>query len=117
MVHRIILAFAILAYVTSVSAAAETPEERQACANDANTLCPDEVPDREWVYACLIKKINQLSPAFIDRSNSAKTPIIWNMALAAGVVVSRPCWWSFAPTTGPTRGGGRFRVGPKQIYH
>jgi hypothetical protein len=63
MVHRIILGFAILAYVTSVSEAAETPEERQACANDANTLCPDEVPDRERVYACLIKKISQLSPA------------------------------------------------------
>jgi hypothetical protein len=27
------------------------------------------------------------------RSNSAKTPIIWNMALPAGVVVSRPCWY------------------------
>jgi hypothetical protein len=27
----------------------------------------------------------------IARSNSANTPIIWNMALPAGVVVSRPC--------------------------
>jgi hypothetical protein len=27
----------------------------------------------------------------IDRSNSANTPIIWNMALPAGVVVSMPC--------------------------
>ena len=26
------------------------------------------------------------------RSNSAKTPIIWNIAFPAGVVVSRPCW-------------------------
>ena len=25
------------------------------------------------------------------RSNSANTPIIWNMALPAGVVVSMPC--------------------------
>jgi hypothetical protein len=25
------------------------------------------------------------------RSNSANTPIIWNMALPAGVVVSSPC--------------------------
>jgi hypothetical protein len=37
------------------------------------------------------------SPAFtrswiIARSNSAKTPIIWNKALPAGVVVSTPCW-------------------------
>jgi hypothetical protein len=28
----------------------------------------------------------------IARSNSANTPIIWNIALPAGVVVSRPCW-------------------------
>jgi len=28
----------------------------------------------------------------IDRSNSADTPIIWNSALPAGVVVSMPCW-------------------------
>ena len=63
MVRRPIVAFAILAFVTSLSSAAETPEERQACTNDANTLCPDEIPDRGRVYACLIKKINQLSPA------------------------------------------------------
>jgi len=63
MVHRPIVAFAILAFATSLSSAAETPEERQACTNDANTLCPDEIPDRGRVYACLIKKINQLSPA------------------------------------------------------
>jgi hypothetical protein len=63
MVHRTILALAILAFITSLSTAAETPEERQACANDANALCPDEIPDRERVYACLTKKINQLSSA------------------------------------------------------
>ena len=63
MAYRTIFAFAILAFVTSVSAAGETPEERQACANDANALCPDEIPDRERVYACLAKKINQLSSA------------------------------------------------------
>jgi hypothetical protein len=63
MSQRAILAFAILASATTLSVAAETPEERQACANDANALCPDEIPDRESVYACLVKKINQLSPS------------------------------------------------------
>ena len=62
MIHRTILAFAILASTTTLSAAVETPEARQACTNDANTLCPDEIPDRERVYACLVKKISQLSP-------------------------------------------------------
>ena len=28
----------------------------------------------------------------MDRSNSAKTPIIWNMARPLGVVVSSACW-------------------------
>ena len=28
----------------------------------------------------------------IDRSNSAKTPIIWNIASPDGVVVLIPCW-------------------------
>jgi hypothetical protein len=28
----------------------------------------------------------------IERSNSANTPIIWNIASPAGVVVSMPCW-------------------------
>ncbi len=29
----------------------------------------------------------------MDRSNSAKTPSIWNMARPLGVVVSMACWW------------------------
>src|SRR6516225_4262423 len=62
MIHRTILAFVILTLAPTLGAAAETPEERQACASDANVLCPDEIPDRERVYACLIKKIRQLSP-------------------------------------------------------
>ncbi len=31
--------------------------------------------------------------AMISRSNSANTPSIWNIALPAGVPVSRPCLW------------------------
>lgn len=62
MFQRAVLAFVVLASATAFSAAAESPEARQACTNDANTLCPDEVPDRERVYACLVQKINQLSP-------------------------------------------------------
>jgi hypothetical protein len=62
MIHRTVLAFAILILAPTLGAAVETPEERQACANDANLLCPDEIPDRERVYACLTKKIRQLSP-------------------------------------------------------
>jgi hypothetical protein len=63
MFSRIVLAFAILASATTFSAFAETMEERQACTPDAQTLCADEIPDRDRVYGCLVRKVNQLSPA------------------------------------------------------
>jgi hypothetical protein len=63
MFHRTVLAFAILASATTFNAFAETAEERQACTNDAQTHCADEIPDRERVYGCLVKKVNLLSPA------------------------------------------------------
>jgi hypothetical protein len=62
MLHRALIALLILFSVTTLGVAVETPEERQACTNDANVLCPDEIPDRDRVYACLVRKINQLSP-------------------------------------------------------
>ena len=40
-----------------------TAEQRMACTPDANNLCADEIPDREKVYTCLVKKVNELSPA------------------------------------------------------
>ena len=43
-------------------AAAETPEQRQACTNDAFALCSDAMPDRERVFACLAAKQTMLSP-------------------------------------------------------
>lgn len=63
MIYRVALAFAILASTTTFSAFAETAEERMACTPDAQNLCADEIPDRERVYGCLVKKVNQLSPA------------------------------------------------------
>lgn len=63
MIFRTALALAILASTTTFSAFGETQEERQACTPDAQNLCADEIPDRERVYGCLVKKVNQLSPA------------------------------------------------------
>jgi hypothetical protein len=62
MLYRIALALALLAPAATAPALAETQEERQACTNDANNLCTDEIPDREKVYNCLVKKVNELSP-------------------------------------------------------
>jgi hypothetical protein len=63
MISRTALAFAILASATTFSAYAETFEERQACTPDAQNLCADEIPDRDRVYECLVRKVSQLSPA------------------------------------------------------
>ena len=63
MFHRTALAFVIMVSATAFSAFAETTEERQACTPDAQTLCADEIPDRDRVYGCLVRKVNQLNPA------------------------------------------------------
>ena len=63
MLYRAALAFALLVPAATLPALAETQEERMACTNDANNLCADEIPDREKVYQCLVKKVNDLSPA------------------------------------------------------
>jgi hypothetical protein len=64
MLYRTALALALLIpAATAPALAAETQEERMACTPDAQTLCADEIPDREKVYSCLVKKVNDLSPA------------------------------------------------------
>jgi hypothetical protein len=62
MLFRAALALALLVLAAAMPALAETLEERLACTSDAQTLCADEIPDRERVYACLVKKVNDLSP-------------------------------------------------------
>jgi hypothetical protein len=63
MIQRFVFALVLLACAMPAGASAETAAERRACANDAQTHCPDQIPDREKVYACLIQKVSQLSPA------------------------------------------------------
>jgi hypothetical protein len=56
-------AVAFIALVASWPAFAQTEAERKACENDAQVHCPDQMPDRDRVYACLSQKVNSLSPA------------------------------------------------------
>jgi hypothetical protein len=63
MLYRAALAFALLIPAFTAPALAESQEERMACTPDAQSLCADEIPDRERVYSCLVKKVNDLSPA------------------------------------------------------
>ena len=57
------LAIAFIALVASWPAFAQTEAERKACEPDAQLHCPDEMPDRDKVQACLARKVNLLSPA------------------------------------------------------
>jgi hypothetical protein len=57
----VLLALCVIAMTASSPALAETEAERQACTNDAQTHCADQIPDRDQVYACLVRKVSTLS--------------------------------------------------------
>jgi hypothetical protein len=60
MIKQVTLAAAFA--MTSLTAAlAETPEERQACTDDAFRVCQQAIPDRDRVFACLVQNASQLS--------------------------------------------------------
>jgi hypothetical protein len=62
-----------------VAATAETPEERQACTDDAFNVCGDAIPDRDRVAACLARNINNISVAcrtVMQRYQTLETPVV-----------------------------------------
>jgi hypothetical protein len=60
MIKQVTLAAAFA--MTSLTAAfAETPEERQACTDDAFRVCQQAIPDRDRVFACLVQNASQVS--------------------------------------------------------
>jgi len=75
MLNRTLLAAALFACALPSYTLAETEAERQACTNDAQTHCADEIPDRERVYACLVQKVNLLSPACKKIISDTITPV------------------------------------------
>jgi hypothetical protein len=60
--HALIIASALVLGGFATTASAETPEERQACQDDAFRLCQALIPDRERVFACLVKNQRALNP-------------------------------------------------------
>jgi hypothetical protein len=60
MIKQVALALAFT--ITSVAAFAETPEERQACTDDAFRVCQQAIPDRDRVFVCLVQNSTALSP-------------------------------------------------------
>ena len=59
---KIALSLAFMA-IAPISAMAETPEERNACMDDAFNVCGHAIPDRDRVAACLHQNVSKISPA------------------------------------------------------
>ena len=57
---QVALALVVFALVPT-AASAETPDEQNACMNDAFNVCGHAIPDRDRVAACLAQNITRLS--------------------------------------------------------
>jgi hypothetical protein len=53
----------VLALGAGTVALAATPEEEQACTNDAFQFCQNFIPDRNRVFSCLVDNRRQISAA------------------------------------------------------
>jgi hypothetical protein len=58
----LMLATALLVSMLPTASRAYTPEQQQACSNDAFRLCGPEIPDVDRVTVCMIRHKAELSP-------------------------------------------------------
>jgi hypothetical protein len=70
-----------------------TPEEQQACSDDAFRLCSAEIPDVDRVTVCMVRNKSQLSPGcrvfFRPGPEDAVTPVAAGRPLSIGPAASR----------------------------
>jgi hypothetical protein len=57
-----LLATALAVSISPVAGQGYTPEQEQACTNDAFRLCSAAIPDVDRVTACMVANKSQLSP-------------------------------------------------------
>jgi hypothetical protein len=58
----LLLATALSMAMLPSESEAYTPEQQQACSDDAFRLCGPEIPDVDRITACMVSKKEQLSP-------------------------------------------------------
>jgi hypothetical protein len=58
----LMLAIALSVLMWPAASRAYTPEQQQACSDDAFRLCGVDIPDVDRVTACMIRNKSQLSP-------------------------------------------------------
>ena len=86
-----------LAFLTwfGVAYADGTPEQRQACMQDALRLCSSEIPDVPRITACMIRNMHKLSPPCrsqfaADARTAAHPPRQERATLAEEALFGRP---------------------------
>jgi hypothetical protein len=87
---RIALALVVLTTASFGAVAAETPEEQQACQQDAFNVCGEAIPDRTRVAICLRKNIARISPAC--RTVMNRYPVPNATAASAPLNTSAPAY-------------------------
>jgi hypothetical protein len=89
---------------------AYTPEEQQACSDDAFRLCSADIPDEERVKVCMIRNKSQLSPGcrVYFRSEPERVPA------ATPVAAGRPLSISPASARKPVSAKPRKPKKPKK---
>jgi hypothetical protein len=58
----LMLATALSVSMLPTAGSAYTPEQQQACSDDAFRLCSSDIPDVDRVTVCMIRNKSQLSP-------------------------------------------------------
>jgi hypothetical protein len=90
----LMLATALSVSIWPATGRAYTPEEQQACSDDAFRLCGPEIPDVDRVTVCMIRNKSQLSPrcrAFFrpEPAEATVTPVAVGRPLSIRPVTSR----------------------------
>ena len=89
----LMLATALSVSIWSAAGRAYTPEEQQACSDDAFRLCGPEIPDVDRVTVCMIRNKSQLSPPcrvfFRPGPEATVTPAAAGRPLSIRPVTSR----------------------------
>jgi hypothetical protein len=90
----LMLATALSVSLLATAGQAYTPEQQQACSDDAFRVCSSDIPDVDRVTACMIRNRAQLSPgcrAFFREPEPESAPA------ATGVTTRKPL--SIRPVT------------------
>ena len=89
----LMLATALAVSIMPTSGQAYTPEQEQACTNDAFRLCSADIPDVDRVTACMARNKSQLSPGcraqFRPEPEAAVTPVAAGRPLSIRPATSR----------------------------